>query len=301
MSLFDLRVCLSPYRCGSLLLLSRVSCLTTHLTAGSRSFLICARVSHPDLLPAPTSFSCLGNCSSRRAPHLSTSSPSSLLDRTTFFSQTARPRPPKQASSPPTPCTDCTCTCTSSHRIVLHRITSNIHTPLSVPTLAHPPASGFQTLRPLVPLVPHDPINHRRRTLILPRCTTNRQTPCFAPCGRSQLLCLSARLRRRSRPWPPSRPVIFLSSSARHPPPAFTTSTPDRVTQSDSSWDRKRPFSSPVPPASLKRSFELQLWALLGHSLSILYLPGHKSWNTKHRAMSPVTDRSNDHTIDYSL
>jgi hypothetical protein len=149
--------------------------------------------------------------------------------------------------------------------------------------------------------VPHDPINHRRRTLILPRCTTNRQTPCFAPCGRSQLLCLSARLRRRSRPWPPSRPVIFLSSSARHPPPAFTTSTPDRVTQSDSSWDRKRPFSSPVPPASLKRSFELQLWALLGHSLSILYLPGHKSWNTKHRAMSPVTDRSNDHTIYYSL
>lgn len=72
--------------------------------------------------------------------------------------------------------------CIASNRIALHGITSNIHTPLSVPTLAHPPASGFQTLPPLVH---HDPINYRGRTLILPRCTTNRQSPCFVPCGRS--------------------------------------------------------------------------------------------------------------------
>lgn len=172
----DLSVCHSSSRCSCSFLPSRVSYNTP--SADCRSFLICARVSHPDRPAHPHSLSCLTFV--RQAEHLISgpSGPQSLLDHLPFTNNT----PKTQASHFITD---------SLHRLHLHlhRIASHCMVlrptstrPSIYRTLAHPPASGFQTLRPLVP---HDPINHHGRTLFLPRCTTNRHSPCFAPCGRS--------------------------------------------------------------------------------------------------------------------
>lgn len=166
-------------------------------------------------------------------------------------------------------------------------------------TLAHPPASSFQTLRPLVP---HDPINYHGRTLILPRCTTNRRSPCFAPCGRSSSCTCPSVSAVRSRPWLPSRPVIFLSSFAPHPPTALWTTKSGRVADPDSKLEQDNGPSAHLscwPLSNTPLSFNYGLYSAI-RCQSFIYRV-IKAGTPRHRAMSPVTDHCNDHTINRSL
>lgn len=154
LSLPDLRVCLSTYRCSSLPsilspVLQHTYIHTKHIQPLVSDLRPCLTSRPPQ---PPHLVSCLGPWvlfrQNKKKKREGTSSPArppphnlSLPLDHTFFS-------PRQATSSPTPCTDficnCICICLHLHHvcIALHGITSNIHTPLSVPTLAHPPASA---------------------------------------------------------------------------------------------------------------------------------------------------------------
>lgn len=280
--LLNLPVCLSSSRCSrSFLLSTRVLQLIFSWLPLVSDLRPCL-TSRPNQPPTPLSRA--WRCSSSKE-HLISGPfwPSSHLSWTTFFSQTTRPKP-KQSHfiADLTPCTDCICICIASNRIALHGITSNIHTPLSLPhsgpspCIQLPDPAASRASRPYQPPRPNPhlaPLYNEPSLAVL--CSVWPQL----------ILHLSARLRRRSRPWLPSRPVIFLCHPLRaiihqHPPCGRPNQAESHRLTASWNWNRQRPFSSPVLLAFLKHSFELQLWALLGHSLSILYLPGHKSWNT---------------------
>lgn len=203
-SAVSLLTCLSPTRPVAVVARFSSHALSYNSpSAGCRSFLICARVSHPGR-PAPTP-SLLPDIA-RQAEHLISGPlwPSIPPSWTTFFQQSHF-------------ITD------SLHRLRLHLhlhriashcmvVTSNIHTPLSLsdsgpsPCIQLPGPAASRASRPYQPPRPNPhlaPLYNEPTLAVL--CSVWSQL----------LLHLSARLRRRSRLWPPSRPVIFLSPTAR--------------------------------------------------------------------------------------
>lgn len=203
LSAVSLLTCLSPTRPVAVVARFSSHALSYNSpSAGCRSFLICARVSHPDR-PAPTP-SLLPDVV-RQAEHLISGPlwPS--------ISLSLGPPSSNKATSSLPPCTVCICICIASPRIAwLLRPTSTRPSLLPdsgpSPCIQLPDPAASRASRPYQPPRPNPhlaPLYNEPTLAVL--CSVWSQL----------LLHLSARLRRRSRPRPPSRPVIFLSPSAR--------------------------------------------------------------------------------------